>query len=387
MKILLTLHEYLDPNSGAAGSTLSLGEQYVKQGHQVIYYAYDDLPDRMSLRLKDLVFPEFTVIKILKTLKEQHIDVIDASTGDAWIWGSFLRPLTKKTPLLVTRSHGLDHMEHLERLEDAKLGNMKLSWKYPLYRGSIQLWEIATSLRCADAAFLLNHQDADYAVNHLGVKPERAYVFPNGIPDEFLNLPFAETPPSPSIIRIAQIGSYVQRKGIDYSVPALSRVLAKYDNVRVSLLGTEPPTVGGGEALKVQADFDPAVRDRVTVIPYFVHKTLPDLLKDHQINLFPTLSEGFGKTLIEAMACGLAPITTPAPGPMDIVQDGHDAIVVPLRDTQAIEQALERLITDRAYLDQLRRNAYATAQKYSWQRIAQERLTVYEKELAKRGQR
>lgn len=80
MKILLTLHEYLDPNSGAAGSTLSLGENYTKQGHQVIYYAYDDLPGRMSLRSKDLVFPEFTTCKILQVLKEQHIDVIDAST-------------------------------------------------------------------------------------------------------------------------------------------------------------------------------------------------------------------------------------------------------------------------------------------------------------------
>jgi glycosyltransferase involved in cell wall biosynthesis len=76
--------------------------------------------------------------------------------------------------------------------------------------------------------------------------------------------------------------------------------------------------------------------------------------------------------LPEAMACGLAPVTTATPGAMEIVRDGHDAIMIPPRDSQAIEQALERLISDRPYLERLRRNAYATAQRYSWTRIARE---------------
>jgi glycosyltransferase involved in cell wall biosynthesis len=71
---------------------------------------------------------------------------------------------------------------------------------------------------------------------------------------------------------------------------------------------------------------------------------------------------------------------------MEIVSDGHNGILVPSRDSQAIEQALERLITDRPYLEKLRRNAYATAQKYSWHRIARDNLTLYEAALShKRG--
>jgi glycosyltransferase involved in cell wall biosynthesis len=81
------------------------------------------------------------------------------------------------------------------------------------------------------------------------------------------------------------------------------------------------------------------------------------------------------------MACGLAPITTATPGPMRIVRDGHDAIIIPPRNSQAIEQALERLINDRPDLDRLRCNAYATAQNYSWTRIARETLTFYEEAL------
>ncbi len=63
-----------------------------------------------------------------------------------------------------------------------------------------------------------------------------------------------------------------------------------------------------------------------------------------------------------------------------------DRIFIPPPDSQAIDQALERLITHRSYLEKLRRNAYATAKKYSWQRIARDNLTLYEADLShKRG--
>jgi glycosyltransferase involved in cell wall biosynthesis len=89
--------------------------------------------------------------------------------------------------------------------------------------------------------------------------------------------------------------------------------------------------------------------------------------------------------LAEAMACGLAPVVTSTPGPLEIVQDGHDGLVVPARDPQAIKHALERLITDRALLDKLRRNAHAKVQPYSWSQIAQQRLQLYEEFSPSRG--
>jgi glycosyltransferase involved in cell wall biosynthesis len=386
MRILLILHEYMDINTGAAGSTLNLGRQYEQLGHEVQYYSYDDLPRWISMKVKDLIFPECTAVRIFSSSAKDSFDVIDASTGDAWIWAKFLRRFQAIRPILVTRSHGLEHMEHLELMKDVEQGNVELSWKYSLYRGSIQLWEVATSLSCADLVFQLNSRDAEFAINHLGIDPDKTFVFPNGLPDEFLELPFEPIYlEEDASIRIAQVGTYHPRKGIYYSIPALNNILLRFPQVKASLIGTE--LNGFGEPDTVYADFAPTVRDRVAVIPYFEHRNLPELLKGHQIKLFPTLSEGFGKVLIEAMACGLAPITTSAPGPMDIVTEDQDAIVVPLRDSHAIEVALERLISDRQYLDKLRRNAYATAQKYSWREIAKDRLAAYEKAILARERR
>jgi glycosyltransferase involved in cell wall biosynthesis len=64
---------------------------------------------------------------------------------------------------------------------------------------------------------------------------------------------------------------------------------------------------------------------------------------------------------------------------MELVQDGHNGLLVPPRDPQAIVQALERLLGDRVYLEKLRRKAYETAQNYSWQQIAATTLSLYER--------
>ncbi|MCY6488603.1 glycosyltransferase family 4 protein [Leptolyngbya sp. GGD] len=372
MRTLFTFHYPADPNAGGPGVTWRLGREYEKLGHEVEFYSLDDLPKKLPPLARFILFPEFTAAKILHSHRHAAIDVIDASTADAWIWGLGLQKLQKQRPLLVARCHGLEHIEHLEYLEESQRGHLKLEWKYPLYRGSIRLWEVATSMRQSDLVLLLNQRDRDFVVEQLGVHPDRAHIVANGIPETMLNLPFEPTPAEHEPIRIAQVSSYIVRKGIQYGTPALNAILKRYPKIEVSLFGTEC------SADQVYADFDPKVRDRVTVIPYYENHKLPELLKGHHIKVLPTISEGFGVALVEAMACGLAPVTTTAPGPLEIVRDRETGMIVPCRDREAFEQAIETLILDRAFLDCLRHNAYRSAQRYSWQNIAQDNLNFYE---------
>jgi glycosyltransferase involved in cell wall biosynthesis len=380
MRILLTIHHELDPNKGAPGVTLKLGEEYQKLGHQVQFYSMDNLPPQIAGKAKGLLFPWFLAAHLSKLCRDQAVDVVDASTGDAWVWARMRQrnSTSHQYPLLVTRSHGLEHTVDIGLREEAQQGNLHLSWKYELYSGAFRLWEVENSLRFADQAFFLNRDDLEYAVEKLRVKSECAKIIVNGIPETFLNLPFDPTPTSSdSMIGIAVIASYTPRKGMCYSAPALNAILGRYPRVKVSLLGTE---VSEDEVL---ADFESSIRDRVCVVPHYPHGTLPSLLKGHQIKLFPSIAEGFGMVLVEAMACGLAPIATETQGPREIVSSNRNGILIPPRDQRAIEQALERMITDRTTLDRLRRNAYTTAQDYSWTRIAQHQITLYEEALEK----
>lgn len=377
MNILLTIHHYLDPNAGAPGVTLKLGREFQKLGHHVDYYSFDDLPSQLPEIVKSIVFPAFVANHLRTLARNKSIDVIDASSGDAWVWAKLHRNPSDRS-LLVSRSHGLEHVMHLEILAEARQGNLELSWKYPLYHGGFRLWEVAQSLTACDLALLLNQCDADYAIHQLGVDSERARIVTNGIPQGFLNRPIEPTPDADGTLRIVQVGSYIPRKGIGYGVPAVNRILQQHPQVMMSFMGT------GCSEERVHADFDPDVRDRVKVTPHYDHELLPSLLQGHHIKLFPTLSEGFSLALPEAMACGLAPVTTATPGPMEIVRDRINGILVAPRDPAAIVQALERLIGDRVYLDRLRQSAHATAQNYDWKQIATNTLILYDQALAKK---
>lgn len=377
MKILLTIHHHLDPNTGAPGATLKLGQEYQKLGHQVFYYSFDHLPHYLSGKIKSVIFPYFLAHYLSKL--STPIDIIDASTGDAWFWGKVSSYQRNNNPLLITRSHGLEHTVHHAFLKEVKTGRQHSSWKYRFYHGGFRLWEVANSLREADLVFLLNHDDLEYAVTNLKIKREKTHVVMNGISESFLGLKFETSPlSSPSKISIAQVGSYIPRKGINYGVPALNTILKRYPQVQVSFLGT------GCSPAQVHQDFDEEVRDRVQVIPYYSNDTLPTLLQGHQIKLLPSLSEGLGLVLLEAMACGLTPIATNVSEPKEIIRDGENGLLVPPYDSHAIINAIEQLITNSSYLEQLRHNAYATAQDYSWSRIAHHNITLYQQGLAQK---
>jgi glycosyltransferase involved in cell wall biosynthesis len=379
MNILLAIHHELDPNAGAPGSIMQLRQAYQNLGHTAQCYGFDDLPTWVPNMATGLLFPELLAAHLIRDCSNQALDVVDASTGDAWVWGSFFKSGSRNRPLLVTHSHGLEHIAHLELLEEARLGKIHLSWKYPLYRGGYRLWEVAQSLRCADVIFMLNQRDANYAVETLQIPAERIHIVGNGIPDTFLNLPFEPgATSSDAPLSIALIGTYIPRKGIHYSTPALNEILSQYPQIKVSLLGT------GFTEEQIYAEFDPAIRDRILIFPRYTHAHLPRLLQTHQVLLFPSLSEGFGLAILEAMACGLAPVATNIPGPTEFVVDQENGMLIPPRSTKEIVQALEHIIHHRAYLEQLRRKAYTTAQSYSWTHIAQQRLAIYEKALERR---
>jgi glycosyltransferase involved in cell wall biosynthesis len=369
VNILLTIHHPLDLDAGAPGTTMELARAYEAEGHTARVLSYDDLPSRVRGRARDVAFPAFLARRLRREAGREAIDVVDASTGDAWLWKAVTNG---NGPVLVTRSHGLEHLAHAERVEEARSAGARLSWKYPLYWGGFRLWEVAASLRRADMTFFLNRYDRDYAISRLRVPGHRAHIVRNGVAGYFLNRARRDLGrPVSGPLRIALIGSYIPRKGVRYGAPALAAVLRRHADVSVAFLGPGCP------AERVLSDFPAELHDRIQVVPSYRRAELPSLLEDHHINLFPTLFEGFGKTLIEAMACGLAPVTTSVPGPTEFVSDGENGLLVPPRDTAALERALERLVADRALLGRLRLAAWETAQEFSWERIARTRLELY----------
>jgi glycosyltransferase involved in cell wall biosynthesis len=367
VKILATIHYPLNRNAGAEGALMRLTDEYRALGHDVTLFSPDDLPSRLTEIQHRVVFPYFVARAAHKLHAKQGLDVIDASTGDAWFYLTTTRG--QRRPLVASRSNGLEHMEHEWRV--ARRHEAPLSWKYPFYYGGWRLREIARSLRLADVALFPNPAEREYATGRLGVDPSRAKLWHFAIDDVYLNLPQRTGPSLDAGLRIAVLGSYIPRKGAAVIAEALGRLLREHPDWSVSFLGTGVPPE------TVLADYDSTLHPQISVLTYYRNEDLPELVRDHHVHLFPTIVEGWGIVLPEAMACGLVPVVSRLPGTSTIVQDGHDALMVPPGDAAAVAAALERLAADPALFSTLRDNAWHTAQRYRWRAVAEAQLEIY----------
>jgi glycosyltransferase involved in cell wall biosynthesis len=373
VRILLSIHHALSEDRGAPGATLALGRAYEQLGHTVSYHSFGDLPRRLPGVAKELLYPEFFAAHLARG-RSEGLDVIDASTGDAWLWAR-LTGGRRGRPLLVTRSHGLEHRFWQASVGQAGARGVGLPRRSRLYHGGLRLREVAASLRLADVCVFLNRDDLEYACAHLGVARDRAVVGRNGLSAEFLRRPFA--PATAGALGIAHIGSWAERKGAPYLTAALSAVLSERADAYVSLLGT------GAPAGQVLAAFPSNMHGRIRVVPEYRHGQLPALLEGHQLLVSASLAEGFSLAMPEGMACGLAPVATAISGAREIVRDGENGLLVPPADAAALGAGLLSLHSDRDRLEALRARARESVQELSWERIGKENVGLYEAGLAR----
>jgi alpha-1,3-rhamnosyl/mannosyltransferase len=97
----------------------------------------------------------------------------------------------------------------------------------------------------------------------------------------------------------------------------------------------------------------------------------------------PSLYEGFGLPLVEAMACGCPVIASDRSSLPEVAGDA--ALFVDPGDSQGLAQLMHRIITEPALREKLIEKGFKRVQRFSWDRTAQETLQVYHKVEAEVG--
>jgi glycosyltransferase involved in cell wall biosynthesis len=106
---------------------------------------------------------------------------------------------------------------------------------------------------------------------------------------------------------------------------------------------------------------------------------MPAVFHTAHIACLPSYREGLPKVLLEAAACGLPIVTTDAPGCREIVCDGDNGFLVPVRDVQALVVALRSLIDNAALRAKMGARARAIVlAEFSQDRVIAETLAVYQ---------
>ena len=142
--------------------------------------------------------------------------------------------------------------------------------------------------------------------------------------------------------------------------------------------------VVGQKAWKYEADFalvdELGMRDRVQFLGYVKDEHLPALYRVATAFAFPSLYEGFGLCVIEAMACGTPVLTSSISATAEVAGDA--ALLVDPLSVNAIRDGLRELLTDGDRRTDLAGRGRARAAEFSWRRAADETHAVYGRVVA-----
>lgn len=163
-------------------------------------------------------------------------------------------------------------------------------------------------------------------------------------------------------------------KGVDEYVAASRQLREQSRAIHALVAGTSDP--GNPAAIPestVQGWVDEGAITWLGHVDDMAH-----LLASVDVMVLPSYREGLPRSLVEAAACGLPLITTDVPGCREVVRDGMDGLLVPVKDSAALAQAIRRLQDDPEFARQLGQAARNKARAQFDERIViQHTMDVY----------
>lgn len=191
------------------------------------------------------------------------------------------------------------------------------------------------------------------------VQHKQTIVIPYGSPQPVTQPSFSRN----KKLKVLFVGGLSQRKGLSYLLDA-TKLLG--DKIELTIIGSR---------IAKCAPLDAALQT-YRYIPSLPHQEILHEMDRHDVFVFPSLFEGFGLVILEAMARGIPVIATPHTAGPDVITDGEDGYIVPIRSHQSIAEKLELLANDGDLLDSLKNAALAKAQAFSWDKYQKELITI-----------
>jgi glycosyltransferase involved in cell wall biosynthesis len=213
----------------------------------------------------------------------------------------------------------------------------------------------------ADAIIAVSEFTRSQVISLLGVEPSKVRVVHHGI--RRLAYPVAERQKT-----ILNVGAIQTRKNIARLVEAFETVDRSW---RLVLAGSSG--YGGGEIL-ARIAASPA-RDRISVTGYVSPEELARWYAKAEIFAFPSLDEGFGMPVLEAMAAGTPVVTSNRSALPEVAGDA--AILVDPESAEAIGLALRDLTQTEELRRELSRRGVERARLFTWEKAVAETWNVY----------
>lgn len=237
-------------------------------------------------------------------------------------------------------------------------------------------------VRAADAIIAVSGQTREDLVSLYGTPREKIYVIHEGIDPDFAPASAAEVARiraaySPDRPYLLMVGTLEPRKNHVAALRALARLRAAGRPHRLLIAGGEgwlfEPIRREVEALGLAGD--------VHFAGYVPGADLAGLYSAADCLLLPSLYEGFGFTVLEAMACGAPVVCSNVSSLPEIAGDA--ALTVAPTDDEALAASVSRVLDDPDLARSLRERGLRRAAGFRWERCAAETVAVYRETLAR----
>jgi glycosyltransferase involved in cell wall biosynthesis len=300
----------------------------------------------------------WTLVGLPRTAARARVDVIHAPAYTAPIWAG--------VPVVLT-IHDVSYATHPE-------------W-YPYRRDSLRRLFYRSSARSAthvltDSLFSAGEISAAY-----GIPPSRITVAPLGVHGTFaagdrnvaLDLPANVTEPF-----LLHVGDLHERRNLPVVIDALLEARRHFGAAAALSLVLAGVDRGVGRGLCAMAR-EAGVPDAVIALGPVEEDRLHALYRGAMALVYPSLYEGFGLPLVEAMASGTPVLASHAASIPEVL--GGAGLLLDPQDVSAWRDAIIRLANDDALRADLRARGVSRAATYSWQRTAEITLKVYRETL------
>jgi len=307
--------------------------------------------------------------RAVSRLEGDIFHILDHSNAHVAYW------LKQKQGAIVVTCHDLVQFVYPDILKDqARFPAFSMaSWKYSV-----------GGMKCADRVIAVSSNTAKDVAQMLRFPSEQIVVVPNGVEPYFRPLPATEIreirqryEPTPGTFCLLNVGSTHQRKNILTILQALAILRDRGTPVQLWRVGDE---FTADQTAFVQAH---QLEPLITFIGKPDKATLVQLYNAADGLIAPSLYEGFGLTILEAMACGTPVISAHVSSLPEVAGDA--AILTDPLDVEAIVAAICRLQTDLDYQATLSQKGLERVKQFSWEESARRTAQVYEKLVKQAG--
>jgi len=198
--------------------------------------------------------------------------------------------------------------------------------------------QLTSVLKVAAAVHCVS-QDIQQEAVQFGLDIEKSRVIRPAVDPAFFT-PAAKSPNN-NRIKLVTTGSLIWRKGYEYLLLGLKKLLEIGIDVEMHIIGE------GCEYNRVlYTSYDLGLKEHVILHGKLSPREVRGYLQISDIFVLSSLSEGISNAVLEAMSCGLPVVTTDCGGMREAVTDEIEGFVVPVRDPEAMALALKKLAED-----------------------------------------